>query len=66
MKIEIIGVPIGWVVVALAYHCSFKMPFVMYILIDLDSIDLYLLSANLIISLLYSVWSSFYAISYKD
>jgi len=41
--------------VALAYHYSFKVPFIIYTLINLDSVSPYLLSANLIISLLYLV-----------
>ena len=51
---------------ALAYYYSSKVPSIMYTLIDLDSVGLYLFLANLIISLLYLVWSSSYTILYKD
>jgi hypothetical protein len=43
------------VALALAYRCSSKVPFIIYILINLDSVGPYLLLANLIISLLYLV-----------
>jgi hypothetical protein len=66
VKVEVVGVPVSWVTVALAYYCSSKVPFIIYTLINLDSVSPYLLSANLIISLLYLVWSSSYAILYKD
>ena len=55
IKGEVVSIPVGWVTVALAYYCSSKVPFVIYTLINLDSVSLYLLSANLIISLLYLV-----------
>jgi hypothetical protein len=66
VKVEVVGVPISWVAVALACYCSSKVPFVIYTLINLDSVSPYLLSADLIISLLYLVWSSSYTILYKD
>ena len=62
----VVGVPVGWVAVALAYRYYFKVPSVIYTLINLDSVSPYLLSADLIISLLYLVWSSSYTILYKD
>ena len=52
--------------VALTYYYSFKVPFIIYTLINLDSVNLYLLLANLIMSLLYLVWFSFYTILCKD
>jgi len=52
--------------VALAYYYSSKVPSVMYTLINLNNVGPYLLLANLIISLLYLVWSSSYTILYKD
>ena len=61
-----VGIPVSWVIVALAYYYSSKVPFIIYTLINLDSVSLYLLLANLIISLLYLVWSSSYTILYKD
>jgi len=66
MEGGVVGVPVGWVAVASACHYSSKVPSVIYTLIDLDSVGPYLFLANLIISLLYSVWSSSCAISYKD
>ena len=51
----VVGVPVGWVAVALACRCSSKVPSVIYTLIDLNNISPYLLLANLIISLLYLV-----------
>jgi len=66
VKVEVVSVPIGWVAVALAYYYSSKVPSVMYTLINLNSVGPYLLLANLIISLLYLVWSSSYTISCKD
>jgi len=62
----VVGVPVSWVTVALAYYYSFKVPSVIYTLINLDSVGPYLFLANLIISLFYSVWSSSCAILYKD
>ena len=47
--------PVGWVTVALAYYYSSKVPFIIYTLINLDSVSPYLLLADLIISLLYLV-----------
>ena len=46
MKVEVVSVPVSWVVVALVYCCFSKVPFVIYTLIDLDSVGLYLLLAN--------------------
>ena len=46
IKVEVVGVPVSWVAVALAYYYSSKVPFVIYILINLDSVSLYLLLAN--------------------
>ena len=46
IKVEVVSIPVSWVIVALAYHCFSKVPFVIYTLINLDSISLYLLSAN--------------------
>ena len=46
IKVEVVGVPVGWVVVALAYYYSSKVPFVIYTLINLNSVSPYLLSAN--------------------
>ena len=46
IKIEVVGILVSWVVVALAYYYSSKVPFIIYTLIDLDSVSLYLLSAN--------------------
>ena len=46
IKVEVVSVLISWVAVALAYYCSFKVPFIIYTLINLDSIGLYLLLAN--------------------
>ena len=46
IKVEVISIPVSWVVVALAYYYSFKVPFVIYTLINLDSVGLYLLLAN--------------------
>ena len=66
IKVEVVSILVGWVVVALAYYYFFKVLFVIYTLIDLDSISPYLLLANWIIFLLYLVWSSSYAILYKD
>ena len=66
IKVEVFSVPVSWVAVALAYYYFFKVPSVIYTLIDLDSVGLYLFLANLIISLLYLVWSSSYTILYKD
>jgi len=66
VEVEVVSILVSWVAVALAYYCSSKVPFVIYTLINLDSVSLYLLLANLIISLLYLVWSSFYTILYKD
>jgi hypothetical protein len=51
----VVGVPVGWVTVALAYRYFSKVPSVIYTLINLDSVSLYLFLANLIISLFYSV-----------
>ena len=62
----VVGVPVGWVAVVSAYHCSSKVPSVIYTLINLDSVSLYLFLADLIISLLYLVWSSFCAMLCKD
>jgi len=62
----VVGVLIGWVVVVSACYYSSKVPSVIYILIDLDSVGPYLFLADLIISLLHSVWSSFCAILCKD
>jgi len=66
VEVEVVGILVGWVAVALACCCSSKVPFIIYTLIDLDSVGPYLLSADLIISLLYSVWFSSCAILYKD
>ena len=66
IKVEIVSIPVSWVIVALACYYFFKVPFIIYTLINLDSISPYLLSANLIISLFYLVWSSFYTILYKN
>ena len=66
MEGGVVGVPVSWVAVALAYYYSSKVSSVMYTLINLDSVGPYLFLANLIISLLYLVWSSSYAILYKD
>ena len=63
---RLVGVPVGQVAVALAYYYSFKVPSIIYTLIDLDSVSPYLFLADLIISLLYLVWSSSCAILYKD
>ena len=46
IKVEVVGVPVSWVAVALTYYYFFKVPFVIYTLIDLDSVSLYLLLAN--------------------
>jgi hypothetical protein len=62
----VVGVPVSWVAVALAYYYSSKVPSIIYTLINLDSVSPYLFLANLIISLFYLVWSSSYTISYKD
>jgi hypothetical protein len=62
----VVGVPVGWVAVALAYRYSSKVPSIIYTLINLDSVGPYLFLANLIISLFHSVWSSSYTILYKD
>jgi hypothetical protein len=51
----VVGVPVSWVAVALAYRCSSKVPSIIYTLIDLNSVSLYLFLANLIISLFYLV-----------
>ena len=66
IKVKVVSVLISWVAVALAYHYSSKVPSIIYTLINLNSISLYLLLANLIISLLYLVWSSFCTVLYKD
>ena len=66
VKVKVVSVLVSWVVVALAYYYFFKVPSVIYTLINLNNVGLYLLLANLIISLLYLVWSSSYAISCKD
>ena len=66
IKVEVVGIPVGWVVIALAYYCFSKVPFIIYTLINLDSVSPYLLSANWIISLLHSVWSSSCTISCRD
>ena len=46
IKVEVVGVLVSWVAVALTYYYSFKVPFVIYTLINLDSVSLYLLLAN--------------------
>ena len=46
IKIKVVSVPVNWVAVALTYYYSFKVPFVIYTLIDLNSVSLYLLLAN--------------------
>ena len=46
VKIEVVGIPVSWVAVALTYYYSSKVPFIIYTLINLDSINLYLLSVN--------------------
>ena len=46
IKVEVVGVPVSWVAVALAYYYSSKVPFVIYTLINLDSVSPFLLSAN--------------------
>ena len=46
IKVEVVSVPVSWVAVALAYHYFSKVPFVIYTLINLDSVGPYLLSAN--------------------
>jgi uncharacterized membrane protein YedE/YeeE len=55
VKVEVVGVLVGWVAVTLAYYYSSKVPSIIYTLIDLNSVGPYLLLANLIISLLYLV-----------
>ena len=55
IKVEVFSIPVSWVAVALAYYYSSKVPFIIYTLINLDSVSPYLLLANLIISLLYLV-----------
>ena len=66
MEGGVVGVPVSWVVVASACRCSSKVPSVIYTLINLDSVSPYLFLADLIISLLYLVWFSSYAILCKD
>ena len=46
IKVEVVGVLVGWVAAALAYYCFSKVPFIIYTLINLDSVNLYLLLAN--------------------
>ena len=46
IKVEVVSVLVGWVVVALVYYCFFKVPFIIYTLINLGSVSLYLLLAN--------------------
>ena len=46
IKIEVVSIPVSWVVIALAYYYSSKVPFIIYILINLNSISPYLLSAD--------------------
>jgi hypothetical protein len=46
VKVEVVSILVSWVAVALAYYCSFKVPFIIYTLINLDSISPYLLLAN--------------------
>ena len=46
IKVKVVSIPISWVAVALAYYYSSKVPFIIYILINLDSVSLYLLLSN--------------------
>ena len=46
IKVKVVGVLVNWVAVALAYYYFFKIPFIIYTLIDLNSVSPYLLSAN--------------------
>ena len=46
IKVEVVSILVSWIMVALVYYYSFKVPFIIYILINLDSINLYLLLAN--------------------
>ena len=66
IKVKVFSILVGWVAVALAYYYSFKVPSVIYTLINLDSVGLYLFMANLIISLFHLVWSFSCTILYKD
>ena len=66
VKVEVFSILNSWVTVVLAYYYSFKVPSIIYTLINFNSISLYLFLANLIISLFYLVWSFFCAILCKD
>ena len=46
IKVEVVSILVGWVAVALVYYYFFKVLFVIYTLINLDSVSPYLLLAN--------------------
>ena len=46
IKVEVVSILISWVAVALAYYYFSKVPFVIYTIINLDSVGLYLLLTN--------------------
>ena len=66
IKVKVFSILVGWVAVALTYYYSFRVPSVIYTLINLDSVGLYLFMANLIISLFHLGWSFSCTILYKD
>ena len=66
IKVKVVSILVSWIIVALAYYCFFKVPFIIYTLINLDSVSPYLLLANWIIFLLYLIWFFSCTILYRD